>query len=189
MSHLILAVALGGVVAVLWLPLISELLSLLRGDRRFATLGPSNGEAPRLLFLVPAHDEELLIAECARSLLDMAYPPASRRIIVIADNCSDQTARIAREQGAETLIRADPHAPGKPQAIAWALGQIALRDWDACVIIDADSTVAAGFASGLAKLAPLNDIAFQANFGVLNEFESWLTRLGGVLSRCTRSWS
>jgi 1,2-diacylglycerol 3-beta-glucosyltransferase len=179
-----LAVALGGVVAVLWLPLISELLSLFRGDRRFAMLSPSNGEVPRLLFLVPAHDEELLITACARSLLDMTYPAASRRIIVIADNCSDQTARIARVEGAEPLIRDDPHAPGKPQAIAWALGQIALRDWDACVIIDADSTVAPGFASGIAKLAPLNDIAFQANFGVLNEFESWLTRLGGVLSRC-----
>jgi cellulose synthase/poly-beta-1,6-N-acetylglucosamine synthase-like glycosyltransferase len=182
--HLIFAVVLSAVVAVLWLPLISELLSLFRGDRRFATLDPPTGELPRLLFLVPAHDEELLIGECVRSLLDMTYPTASRRIIVIADNCSDQTARIARHSGAETLIRADPHAPGKPRAIAWALGQIALRDWDACVIIDADSTVAPGFASGLAKLAPLNDIAFQANFGVLNEFESWLTRLGGVLSRC-----
>jgi 1,2-diacylglycerol 3-beta-glucosyltransferase len=181
---LMFAVALSGVVAVLWLPLISELLSLFGGNRRFATLGPSNGDLPRLLFLVPAHDEELLIGGCVRSLVDMSYPPGSRRIIVIADNCSDQTARIAGEEGAETLIRTDPYAPGKPQAIAWALGQIALRDWDACVIIDADSTVAPGFASGLAKLAPLNDIAFQANFGVLNEFESWLTRLGGVLSRC-----
>lgn len=186
MFHLIFAVALSGVVAILWLPLISELLSLFGRDRgrRFATPGPSSGEVPRLLFLIPAHDEELLIAECVRSLLDMTYPTARRRIIVIADNCSDQTARIARDGGAETLIRADPHAPGKPRAIAWALGQIELRDWDACVIVDADSTVAPGFASGLAKLAPLNDIAFQANFGVLNEFESWLTRLGGVLSRC-----
>jgi 1,2-diacylglycerol 3-beta-glucosyltransferase len=182
--HLMLAVALGGVVAVLWLPALSELLSLFGRGRGVAMLGLSNGEVPRLLFLVPAHEEELLIAGCVRSLFDMTYPPASRRIIVIADNCSDQTARIARDEGAETLIRADPRAPGKPQAIAWALGQIALRDWDACVIVDADSTVAPGFASGLAKLAPLNDIAFQANIGMLNEFESWLTRLGGVLSRC-----
>jgi cellulose synthase/poly-beta-1,6-N-acetylglucosamine synthase-like glycosyltransferase len=182
--QLILAVVLGGVVAVLWLPLLSELLSLVVRNRRFETPGPSNGELPRLLFLVPAHNEELLIAGCARSLLDMTYPPLSRRIVVIADNCSDQTARIAREQGAEAFVRIDPHAPGKPQAIAWALSQVTLSDWDACVIIDADSTVAPDFALGLAKLAPLNDIAFQANFGVLNEFESWLTRLGGVLSRC-----
>ena len=66
------------------------------------------------------------------------------------------------------MIRADPQAPGKPQAIAWALGQIDLRAWDACVTVDADSTVAPGFASGLAKLAPLNGIAFQSNMGVLN---------------------
>ena len=179
-----LAVALGGVVVVLWMPLISELLSLFGRRRRVATLGPQTGEVPRLLFLIPAHDEELLIAGCVRSLVDMTYPPASRRIIVIADNCSDQTALIAREHGAETLVRDDRDARGKPRALAWALDQIVLRDWDACVIVDADSTVAPGFASGLAKLAPLNDIAFQSNIGMLNEFDNWLTRLGGVLSRC-----
>jgi cellulose synthase/poly-beta-1,6-N-acetylglucosamine synthase-like glycosyltransferase len=181
--HLMLAVALGGVVAVLWLPLLSEMLSLFGRSARIATLDIASGEVPRLLFLVPAHDEELLIAGCVRSLLDMAYPPASRRIVVIADNCSDQTARVAEAQGAESWIRDDPQAPGKPQAIAWALSQIELREWDACVIVDADATVARGFASALAKLAPLNDIAFQGNYGVVNEFESWLTRLGGVLSR------
>lgn len=184
MLHLILAVGLSGVVAILCLPLLSELLCLFGHRRRVAVPRPLNGEEPRLLFLVPAHDEELLIGGCVRSLVDMTYPSASRRIMVIADNCSDRTARIAQEQGAETLIRVDPQAPGKPQAIAWALGQIDLRAWDACVIVDADSTVAPSFASGLAKLAPLNDIAFQSNIGVLNEFESWLTRLGGVLSRC-----
>jgi 1,2-diacylglycerol 3-beta-glucosyltransferase len=179
-----LAVVLIGLVAVLWLPLLSEILSLLRRRRSLSPIGQRPQRLPRLLFLVPAHDEELLIAECARSLQDMTYPAANRRIIVIADNCSDQTARIARDVGVEALIRTDLQARGKPHAISWALGQVLLRDWDACVIIDADSTVAPGFASGLAKLAPLNDIAFQANFGVLNEFESWLTRLGGVLSRC-----
>jgi cellulose synthase/poly-beta-1,6-N-acetylglucosamine synthase-like glycosyltransferase len=178
-----LAIVLGGVVAILWLPLLSELLSLLGRRGRIAASPPLNANEPRLLFLVPAHDEELLIGACVRSLVDMAYPTPRTRIIVIADNCSDRTARIAQEQGAETLIRVDPQAPGKPQAIAWALAQIDLRAWDACVIVDADSTVASSFASGLAKLAPLNEIAFQSNIFVLNEFESWLTRLGGVLGR------
>ena len=184
MLRLMLAVALSGMAAALWLPLLSELLSLFARWRTGASLSKPPGEIPRLLFLIPAHDEELLIAGCARSLLGMAYPATHLRIVVIADNCSDATARLAREQGAECLERADPTLPGKPRAIAWALSQIDLRQWDACVIVDADSTVAPTFALGLAKLAPLNDIAFQANFGVLNEFESWLTRLGGVLSRC-----
>jgi cellulose synthase/poly-beta-1,6-N-acetylglucosamine synthase-like glycosyltransferase len=139
---------------------------------------------PRLLFLVPAHNEELMIEQCVRSLLDMSYPTDARHIVVIADNCTDATARIAAQLGVPILERVYPESPGKPGAIAWALGKLDLGKWDACVIVDADSAVAPGFASGLAELAPLNDIAFQPNNLVLNEFESWLTRLGGLLGRC-----
>ena len=184
MLHLMLGLALSCVVALLWLPLLSELLSLFGRRPTLALPGLRSGEVPRLLFLVPAHDEALLISGCVRSLLDMEYPGIRRRIIVIADNCSDTTARLAREQGAESMERTNGDLPGKPRAIAWALSQIDLRQWDACVIIDADSTVDRNFALGLAKLAPLNDIVFQPNNGVCNEFENWLTRLGGLLGRC-----
>lgn len=184
MLRLISALLLSVVVFVLWLPLLSELISWFRrGRSRLATQTPSTLELPRLLFLVPAHDEELMISECARSLLGMDYPAAKRRVVIIADNCSDRTAAAAQSVGAEAMIRIEPQAPGKPRAIAWALKQLALTEWDACIIVDADSTVAPDFALAIAKLAPLNDIAFQANFGVLNEYETWLTRLGGVLSR------
>ena len=178
-----LALGLVVVVVLLWLPAISEFLCLV--VRRPRRPSPSDQqELPRLLFLVPAHNEELLIESSLRSLLATIYPPSRRRIVVIADNCSDATARIARAQGVEALERVDLTRPGKPQGIAWALSQIDLRQWDACVIVDADSTVAPGFALGLAKLAPLNDIVFQPNNLVRNEFENWLTRLAGLLGRC-----
>lgn len=182
--QLVLAVVLAVVVVVIWLPLLSELCCLLMRTRAVEPASTGLRYLPRLLFLVPAHNEELLIAGCVRSLLNMVYPPSHRRIIVIADNCSDATARLAREQGAESLERTDPKLPGKPRAIDWALSRVNLSEWDACVIVDADSTVARGFAQGLARLAPLNDIVFQPNNGVLNESESWLTRLGGLLGRC-----
>ena len=183
MLHLMLTGVLIGVVVLLWLPLFSELLCILA--RRRVPPAPSRiGEVPRLLFLVPAHNEELMIEGCVRSVLDMSYPADARHLVVIADNCTDATARLAAEQGAASLERVDPDFLGKPRAIAWALSQIDLREWDACVIVDADSTVAPGFASGLAELAPLNDIVFQPNNLVLNEFESWLTRLGGLFGRC-----
>ena len=177
-----LAIVLIGVVAVLLMPLVSELLCLVASWRRVVP-GKATAELPRLLFLVPAHNEELLIANCVRSLLALAYPASHRRVVVIADNCTDTTARLAREHGAETMERNDPGAPGKPRALAWAISQIELREWDACVIVDADSTVAPTFALGLGELAPLNDIVFQPNNWVLNEFENWLTRLGGLLGR------
>ena len=183
MPTLLLAGCLLILVALLWLPLLSEILSVARAKRTpQAVAGPSGG-TPRLLFLVPAHEEHLLISGCVRSLLQMDYPSAARWVVIIADNCSDDTAKLARQEGADVLERFDRDFPGKPRAIAWALSQIDLKSWDACVIVDADSTVARGFAAGLARLAPLNDIVFQSNIAVLNEFESWLTRLGGVLSR------
>ena len=171
------------VVVLLWLPPLSELLCFFT-RKRVESRPSRKGEVSRLLFVVPAHNEELMIGRCVRSLLDMVYPVHSRQVVVVADNCNDATARIAAEHSALTLQRFDPDCPGKPRAIAWALTQIDLRDWDACVIVDADSIVAPGFAIALGQLAPLNDIVFQPNNLVLNEFESWLTRLGGLLGRC-----
>ncbi len=184
MLHLILAIPLTAMVALLWLPQISEALCLWRGARRKNQPRSVSQETPRLLFLVPAHDEELMIEACVRSVVGLSYPPEARRVIVIADNCTDSTAGLAVGSGAECLERSDRLLPGKPRAIAWSLEQIPLEDWDAIVIVDADTTLDPGFARALALHAPLNEIILQANFGVLNEWQNWLTRLGGVLSRC-----
>src|SRR5262245_54143654 len=46
----------------------------------------------RVAVLVPAHDEAELIARCVRSLLDQTYPSDRYEVVVIADNCSDDTA-------------------------------------------------------------------------------------------------
>ncbi|HJQ53083.1 MAG TPA: glycosyltransferase family 2 protein [Gemmatimonadaceae bacterium] len=166
----------------LWLPMLSEALCLLL--RRRQSVQPLPAVRPRILFVVPAHDEELMIQDCVRSLLAMDYPADARRLVVVADNCSDATARLVRELGVECMERIDPQFPGKPRAIAWALTAVDLTKWDACVVVDADSVVARDFALGLARLAPLNDIVFQPNNLVVNEFETWLTRLGGLLGRC-----
>jgi 1,2-diacylglycerol 3-beta-glucosyltransferase len=181
-----LTVLLGGVAGLLCLPALSDGLCLLARRRR-ATPGRQDASVEpvaRLLFLVPAHNEELLIAACVRSILEMNYPPVARRVVVVADNCTDATAALAREAGAETLERHDLQQRGKPRALAWALRELPLVEWDACVIIDADSTVDRGFAYGLGGEAPLRDRLVQAYFGTLNESESWLTRLAGVLTRC-----
>jgi cellulose synthase/poly-beta-1,6-N-acetylglucosamine synthase-like glycosyltransferase len=102
---------------------------------------------------------------------------------VIADNCSDETETRALAAGAECLARVDTTLPGKPRAIAWALEQVTdLEDYDACVIIDADTTVRQDFAQALKSSGPLRTVAAQAYFDVLNPNESWLTTLGKVLA-------
>jgi len=138
---------------------------------------------PRFLFLVPAHDEEDHIEACTRSLLGQNYPSSACHVMVVADNCGDATAALARSAGAEVAERVDPARRGKPHAIAWALERVDWTAFDAVVIVDADSLVDKGFAAGLAEEAPLRGKAVQAYFGSSNEFENWLTRLAGVLTR------
>ena len=61
------------------------------------------GGRSRFLIVIPAHDEEGVIASTVRSCRDLGYPPERFSIWVIADNCADATAREAREAGASVV--------------------------------------------------------------------------------------
>ncbi len=179
-----LSILLGAVAAVLLLPAVSDAVSVSRWLlRRRGAQRCAGGTLPaRLLFLVPAHDEELLIGDCVRSLLRQDYPRDCLTVLVLADNCTDRTVERARRAGAHTLERHDLARPGKPRAIAWALSRIALSEYDALVIVDADSEVDRGFAAALARVGGLRYKAGQAYFDVSNRGDSPLTRMGAVLA-------
>lgn len=165
---------------VLLLPTFSELLSVLRvaSWRRPQRREPAT--LPRLVYLVLAHDEELLIAGTVRSLLAQDYPSSRREVIVVADNCSDATAKIAREAGAEVWERHNLTERGKPFAIAWALGRIDLATYDGLVIVDADCEVSTDFGRQLAKRGELRGKVLQPVIAVRNPNESALTRMAAV---------
>ena len=172
------------VAAALLVQTASDVLSLVRrllGRERPAT--PPSAALQRLLFLVPAHDEELLIEACVRSLVQLRYPRARFSIVVIADNCHDRTAALARAAGAQCLERRDPHLPGKPRAIAWALDLLPVGEYDAVVIVDADTIVDAECAAQLNAAGPLRAKAAQAFFDLSNPGESPITRMAAVLER------
>ncbi|MGH9104659.1 MAG: glycosyltransferase family 2 protein [Acidimicrobiales bacterium] len=122
---------------------------------------PEAGPATtRVLVLVPAHDEADLIGRCLHSLRHQDYPPDLYRVVVIADNCSDATATLARDAGAEVLVRTDRLRPGKGYALRWAMDQFLSRaplhgDFvpDAFVIVDADSVTQPEFLRHLSASA------------------------------------
>ena len=80
-----------------------------------ARRAPAPPRPPRLRFdvVVPAHDEERGVSATVRSLLAVEYPPELRRVVVVADNCTDRTAARAAEAGAIVLVRNDPGRRGK----------------------------------------------------------------------------
>src|SRR5438445_9573008 len=105
----------------------------------------------RVVVLVPAHDEESLIARCVSSLRAQDYPRHLVRVVVIADNCSDATASRAAAAGAEVLVRDQPDRRGKGQALRWALDRLRERadPFDAVAMVDADSVADPGLLTGL----------------------------------------
>jgi len=178
-----LTTALALLAAVLLLPSLSDAVSIARARRGGAVpRRPATARPPDLLFLVPAHNEELLIESCLRSLLQQHYPVKRRAITVIADNCTDRTAALARRLGVPCLERHDPNRPGKSYALAWALQHVQLAQIDAVVIIDADSVVAPDFAAALAAAGPLRVKVVQPFNGVRNGADNALTRMAAVLS-------
>ncbi len=187
---LALGLPVGLATCVLLLPTLSDFMSVLRvlGGRAPKRGGAASG-LPRLLVLVPAHNEEMMVAACVRSLLRMRYPPECCTVTVIADNCSDRTADVARAAGARCLERQDRLHPGKPRAIAWALEHLSWDRHDAIVVVDADTVVAPDFAAALGRAAPLKAKAVQAYFDVDNRTESALTRMATVYAAASHQFA
>ena len=98
----------------------------------------------RFLVLVPAHNEEKVIGDIIRNLHEMDYPKELYDFYIIADNCTDNTAEVARNLGANVIetCKESPDAPtGKPIALKKALQAIGdyQNRYDLMMIFDADN--------------------------------------------------
>ena len=94
----------------------------------------------RLCALIPAHNEELLIARCVRSLL-ASGGRVDFAVYVVADNCSDSTAAVAAEAGAHVLVRTDVAHRGKGYALDYGFEKTLATGADVVLVVDADSVV------------------------------------------------
>ena len=68
---------------------------------------PASTRAMRFDIIIPAHNEEAGIAAVVKSSLAIDWPADQFRVVVVADNCTDDTAGIARQAGATVLVRND----------------------------------------------------------------------------------
>ena len=99
----------------------------------------------RLAVIIPAYNEELGLPATLRSLRACDDPPASSDVVVVADNCADRTADVARSFGCSVLERIDPARRGKGYALNHAFHHLAQRGYAAYLIVDADTVVERNF--------------------------------------------
>ena len=141
---------------------------------------PPASSAPTLKFdvVVPAHNEEEGIRHTVANLSAMEWPGPFRRIVVVADNCTDQTAERAREAGATVLVRNDPNVRGKGYALKLAFEESLRKGFaDAVVVVDADTMVSSNLLHAFASRLQQGAHAIQAHYGVSNPSVTWRTRL------------
>ena len=134
--------------------------------------------------LIPAHNESFEIAKTVRSIKNtLNYPESHFNIIVIADNCQDDTAQLARDAGAQAVERSDLSAKGKGQALDWffkSQKEIHL-ECDAVVIIDADTIPHPDFLNEISQSLSCNGVdVVQGFYGVSNPQANWRTALASA---------
>ncbi|MDP2231988.1 glycosyltransferase family 2 protein, partial [Methylotenera sp.] len=96
---------------------------------------------PSIAVIIPAHNEQVLIQSTITSVLSQLNQ--DDRLIVVADNCTDATASIARAAGAEVVERFNLQERGKGYALDFGVRHCAQNPPEVVIIVDADCQVGA----------------------------------------------
>lgn len=136
--------------------------------------------------LVPAHNEADAIRSTLEQLLEQVTETS--QVIVIADNCSDQTATIARSCGVRVLERQDENRRGKGYALDYAVEHIRAHPPDGVIIVDADCRLMPGTLARLAQQVMQQQRPVQATYLMDVGADSGITDRISVFAIKVRNW-
>ena len=131
----------------------------------------------KFMAIIPAHNEEFVIKNLIESLKVQNYPKELYDIYVIADNCTDNTADIAKEAGAIVYKRFDEANKTKGHALQWFLKQKIEEnaDYDAFCIFDADNIVDKDFIKNMNKKLCQGEEVVQGYRDIKNPTDTWVS--------------
>lgn len=129
----------------------------------------------RFVFLIPAHNEERLLPTLLTSLSELDYSPSHYSVHVVADNCTDCTAEIARAMQAVAHERHNTEQVGKGYALQWLLDRLLHEAvaFDAAIVVDADSVVSPNFLRVMNAKLSRGERVVQAYYAALAPERAW----------------
>ncbi len=131
----------------------------------------------KFMAIIPAHNEEIVVGNLIASLQKQNYPKDLYDIYVIADNCTDNTAEVARKAGAIVYERFDEEHKTKGYALDWFLKQKIEENapYDAFCIFDADNIVDVDFLKNMNKKLCQGEEVVQGYRDIKNPTDSWVS--------------
>lgn len=150
----------------LWVPAAAAAWRRLAG----AAVPLSSARPRTVAVLIPAHDEAAVLGQLLADLRAQTHP--SCRVYVVADNCSDATAAVARGAGASCVERSTPGQESTKQLALqylWRTEQASLAGSDAVLVVDADHRLPADFVAALVACGePVVQAAYREDVEVGN---------------------
>jgi len=170
----ILREALVWVITIFWLyQILVSLCSLIKFKDKPLIINKNH----RFMAIIPAHNEEAVIGNLIESLKNQDYDKNLYDIYVIADNCTDNTARIAEKAGAIVYKRFDEKNKTKGAALNWFLKQKIEENapYDALFVFDADNIVDKNFIKNMNKKLCQGEDVVQGYRDIKNPTDSWIS--------------
>ena len=185
---LIVAVALDVVLLLAVCVFALQIAALMgRGRRTKPVLLDRHSPRGRVAILVPAHNEQAGIAQTLATL--MPQLSAGDRVLVVADNCSDATAALARAAGAEVVERSHATERGKGFALAFGVECLRRDPPAAVLIVDADCELSTGSLEVLIAELERTNRPVQALYLMLAPADAGLARRLAQFAWRVRNWA
>ncbi|MBP2656798.1 MAG: poly-beta,6 N-acetyl-D-glucosamine synthase, partial [Firmicutes bacterium] len=127
--------------------------------------------------IVAAHNEEQVIGQLVENLHVLNYPRDLYDIYVIADNCKDKTAQIAKNAGAIVNERFSLEQKGKGYAMEWMFEKLFAqkKQYDAVVVFDADNLVDTNFLLEMNNRLCKGEKVIQGYLDAKNPNDTWIS--------------
>lgn len=126
---------------------------------------PSSGHSATYVVVIPAHDEVGTIERTLEAVKTQIG--VGGRVLVVADNCRDETAAVSAALGAEVIERQEPALRGKGYALDFAMRHLAARPPEVIVVLDADCIPQDGTILALVSACSATGQPIQARYDML----------------------